>query len=388
MKTIIYLIRHSIPQKNIRFQRFMNEKQINNKVSLTEKGKQLALFKLYNPEYKDVDYIYSSEYLRALQTAEILSNIINKEIIKDQRFNERFRGKGKIENNYEKKQFNDINYKLKKGESQDDVSIRMYNGINDILNKHKSKKIAVFTHSTAITFLLKKWCNIQYLSDHKFNENIFFSGKIDYVQGFKLIFENNNLTDISVVKNNYKVIEVGYILSENIEHYKQILKNKNIENNYNVCTKDVYYSKLSKDDLRQMDEERIKENCIRIRMNKSINKKDKFKILRVQNYEKLLNIFKEDFYSFKQFTKIEKKLMENDFNRVIETYKYDYQYMNGYLQLQDIENIGLIIYYYNPKYIYLDEEKQKQILTQEIKEFGFEFDNLEKIDKLKKLLDK
>ena len=90
--------------------------------SLTEKGKQLALFKLYDPEYKDVDYIYSSEYLRALQTAEILSNIINKEIIKDRRFNERFRGKGKIENNYEKKQFNDINYKLKKGESQDDVS--------------------------------------------------------------------------------------------------------------------------------------------------------------------------------------------------------------------------------------------------------------------------
>ena len=134
--TTIYLIRHSIPEKKkYIFQRFMSELQLNKKIGLSEKRKEKAKFKLFNPEYRNVDCIYSSEYLRAYETAKELSSIINKEIIIDSKFNERLHGNGLIESNYEERQFNDEHFKLRNGESQIEVRKRMFNGVEDIIKK-------------------------------------------------------------------------------------------------------------------------------------------------------------------------------------------------------------------------------------------------------------
>ena len=113
----------------------MSELQLNKKIGLSEKGKEKAKFKLFNPEYRNVDCIYSSEYLRAYETAKELSSIINKEIIIDSRFNERLHGNGLIESNYEERQFNDEHFKLRNGESQIEVRKRMFNGVEDIIKK-------------------------------------------------------------------------------------------------------------------------------------------------------------------------------------------------------------------------------------------------------------
>ena len=105
--------------------------------------------------------------------------------------------------------------------------------VNDILNKHMGKNIVIFTHSTAITFLLKKWCDISYLSSYKYNNKEFFNGKIDYVQAFKLVFENNDLKDISFISNEYNEVEVGYLCDKNVDYYRDLLNKKQIENTFN-----------------------------------------------------------------------------------------------------------------------------------------------------------
>lgn len=387
MITTIYLIRHSIPEKKkYIFQRFMSELQLNKKNGLSEKGKEKAKFKLFNPEYRNVDCIYSSEYLRAFETAKELSNIINKEIIIDSRFNERLHGNGLIESNYEERQFNDEHFKLRNGESQIEVRKRMLSGVEDIIKKHSGNTIAIFTHSTAITFLLKKWCDIKYLQYYKYKDKIILNGTIDYVQAFKLVFEDNILKSISVVNNEYHEVEVGYLCDNNINYYRDLLNKKQIYNYFNTSTKDIYFSKEKISDLKRQSEEEIKNKSIRIRFNKSIKKDSKYEFFRIQNYRNLLDIFEDKKYLTKDYKIIEKQLIENGFNKIIETNKVDYQYMNGYLQLQDVENIGLIVYYYNPKYFFEPVSKQEEILTKELKEIGFVFKKTRQIDRLKELL--
>ena len=42
------------------------------------------------------------------------------------------------------------------------------------------------------------------------------------------------------------------------------------------------------------------------------------------------------------------------------------------IQLQDIENIGLLVYYDNPDYYDLPEKVQRQKLIEELNSYGFE----------------
>lgn len=69
----------------------------------------------------------------------------------------------------------------------------MLEGLNILIHHNKGKKIAIITHATAITFLLKKWCDIKYESYYKFNNQVFFDGKWQYLQTFKLEFDDNNV---------------------------------------------------------------------------------------------------------------------------------------------------------------------------------------------------
>ena len=105
--------------------------------------------------------------------------------------------------NFERKQFLDENYKIGNGESQKEVSNRMYSTIMKILDENKNKRIAIISHATAISYLLKKWCNIQVIDDkfiYSFNNNVLLDGNFDYCETFKLEFDNNNLISIQNIK--------------------------------------------------------------------------------------------------------------------------------------------------------------------------------------------
>ena len=64
-----------------------------------------------------------------------------------------------------------------------------------------NKRIAVFSHATALAFLLMKWCSIEIINGKgnvKYNGNTIFNDNLNYCVTFKLTFDdNNNLIDIT-----------------------------------------------------------------------------------------------------------------------------------------------------------------------------------------------
>ena len=156
--TTIYLIRHSKPMKvnndcNIDKLQIQNEKQ-----SLSIEGEEIAKEKLNNIEFDNLNKIYASNYVRAIQTAKYLSNINDLEINIISDLGERKFGIDSWEQlpeNFERKQFLDENYKIGSGESQKEVRNRMYSTIIKILNENQGKRVAIVSHGTAISYLLK-----------------------------------------------------------------------------------------------------------------------------------------------------------------------------------------------------------------------------------------
>ena len=205
--TTIYLIRHSKPMKvNNTFNSDSLQIQ-NEKSSLSIEGEQIAKDKLNKKEFDGIDIIFSSNYVRTIQTAKYLSEKNNAEINVISDLGERKFGIDswdELPDNFERKQFLDENYKLNNGENQKEVRDRMYSAIMKILYENKNKRIAIVSHGTAISYLLKIWCDIQIVDNklrYSFNDNILLDGYFNYCETFKLKFDNsNNLINIQNIK--------------------------------------------------------------------------------------------------------------------------------------------------------------------------------------------
>jgi len=204
MITTIYLLRHSIPFKEHRGTKNTNETILieNEKTPLSIAGEKLAEEKSLQEEFKNLDIVYSSNYVRAMATAKYFASVNNLKVNIDEVFNERMHGVDNwsdLPQEFELKQFNDENFKVGYGESQKEVQTRMFNGLMKVLNENKGKRIAIISHSTAIAFLLKKWCEVYYDKDYKFNNISFFNGKWEHLQSFKLEFKDNELMSIKII---------------------------------------------------------------------------------------------------------------------------------------------------------------------------------------------
>ena len=205
--TTIYLIRHSKPMKvNNTFNKDNLQLQ-NEKSSLSIEGEQIAKDKLNKKEFDGIDIIFSSNYVRTIQTAKYLSEKNNAEINVISDLSERKFGIDswdELPDNFERKQFLDENYKLNSGENQKEVKDRMYSVIMKILNKYPNKRIAIVSHGTAISYLLKKWCDVNIVDDklrYSFKNEIILDGYFNYCETFKLVFDDENkLIDIKNIK--------------------------------------------------------------------------------------------------------------------------------------------------------------------------------------------
>ena len=205
--TTIYLIRHSKPMKvNNTFNKDNLQLQ-NEKSSLSIEGEQIAKDKLNKKEFDGIDIIFSSNYVRTIQTAKYLSekNSVEINVISD--LGERKFGIDswdELPDNFERKQFLDENYKLNNGENQKEVRDRMYSVIMKILNEYHNKRIALVSHGTAISYLLKKWCDVDIVDDklrYSFKNEIVLDGYLNYCETFKLVFDDENkLIDIKNIK--------------------------------------------------------------------------------------------------------------------------------------------------------------------------------------------
>ena len=188
----IYFMRHSEPLKPININNDDSLQVQNEKWGLTVSGEKLSEKKSQLNELANFDMVISSNYVRAISTAKYFTK---DKILIDENFGERKFGINswdELPKDFGKKQFDDFNYKLPKGESINEVIEREYNSLINILNNYHDKKILIVGHSTALASLLSKWCEIDYTDGYKFNGKQFFDGKWNYCETFKLEFDDNN----------------------------------------------------------------------------------------------------------------------------------------------------------------------------------------------------
>ena len=91
--TTIYLIRHSVKEKNYGIFDNNDSEQIQNeKVVLSVEGEEKARLLAQNAELQDVDEVWASNYVRAIQTAKYIAANNHKEINVSDAFDERHYG--------------------------------------------------------------------------------------------------------------------------------------------------------------------------------------------------------------------------------------------------------------------------------------------------------
>lgn len=188
------------------------------------------------------------------------------------------------------------------------------------------------------------------------------------------------------------VCEVGFKLDKNLEYYHDMLINRGFDNIYNCRTRDIYWSNK---DFDGMSENEIKRSCVRFRYSEgfggSLYDRDSFPKSGFQNYLIFDNLAENSFMCpVEDIDKFEEKFKSYYWKRVFDTEKLDYQYsipkMKSRIQIQDIDGIGLVLYYDNPDYYELSFDLQRRKLIDELNSYGFGFKYSDLgIDKLRTL---
>ncbi len=220
MTTTIYFVRHSIAKK-IKLRKNMSLLECNKNTKLSWKGKHYIHEFSKDIEFENIDYLISSDYKRAVETAYFFTKDKSTlEINPD--FGERVHGVddfSMLPQGYELMQMDNENYKVGYGESKKEVRDRMYRALLTVLEEHRGQRVLIVSHSTAITFLLSKWCDVEYASDYTFNNEKFFNGIWKPCTSFKLTFDDKNrLLDIKEVKQELKVMSFNlrHIIKEEL----------------------------------------------------------------------------------------------------------------------------------------------------------------------------
>lgn len=198
----VYLMRHSEGLKKVEHNVNSDSLQlVNEKNPLSVAGEERAKIVASLDEFKNLDVIISSNYVRAMSTAKYFAN--NNDVILKvvDSFGERKFGINswsELPENFEKRQFEEIDFKLPNGESRREVSERMYGSLVKVLDSCYQDRILIVSHATAITFLLMKLCALVD-GNLMFNNNVVIDK--DFVwqapDGFKLTFDGDTLVDIS-----------------------------------------------------------------------------------------------------------------------------------------------------------------------------------------------
>lgn len=159
--TTLYLIRHSIKEKNYGIVRNSDSAQIKNeKMILSCEGEKQALLLSQNEELQNLDEVWTSN--------NELKNI--------------------------------------DGESGMEVQNRIDSKITDIINQNKDKRIAIVCHNACILFYLLKYCKLENAELNKrltisFNNKVLIKdGNMKAPSIMKLEFDDNKLVGINYIE--------------------------------------------------------------------------------------------------------------------------------------------------------------------------------------------
>ena len=203
--TTIYLIRHSNTFNKHKGISLTSEPLLieNEKVPLSILGEENASKYLSKNEFKNIDTVWSSNYVRSMSTAKYIAHYNNLKVNIDESFNERIHGVESYKDlptSFEELQFNNDDYKIGNGESKKEVALRMKKAIDRLLDEYKDKRIVIVSHATAIMYYLSLYTKITYLGNCYFKDKLYFDGNFNYLETFKLEYNDKELVNITNIK--------------------------------------------------------------------------------------------------------------------------------------------------------------------------------------------
>ena len=202
MEKKVYLIRHS-EQLKIKNEEEKNEQIKNEKIILSVEGEKKAEKLSKISQLQNIEQLWSSNYVRAISTAKYISKENNIEINISSKLNERKLGdletlkkmaKNK-KNSYTTEQLLNRKLKNKDGESCEEVSKRMKEKLQEIV-ENGPENIAIVSHGAAIKFYLSNFCRIDENINFIYNEKIIIKKIINSPDIIELTFSNNSLRNI------------------------------------------------------------------------------------------------------------------------------------------------------------------------------------------------
>lgn len=205
METVVYLVRHSeVTSKNNlkEISRHESDQVSNEKSFLSVSGEKRAEELSKCPELQNIDAIYSSNYVRALETAKYIALENNTIINIDDRLNERKIGTmGDMEwREFHHLQTKDFDFKLSGGESLNQTKKRMVEAMKSILMFETGNRVVVVSHSTALTCLLSAWCELGYNYDGdiilSYDNETIVDGSFEAPMVFKVVFDGMNVLSV------------------------------------------------------------------------------------------------------------------------------------------------------------------------------------------------
>jgi len=144
--TRVYFVRHAQPEHSWEDDRTR---------PLTKEG--LADAEQVKILFTDISihHFYSSPYRRSLDTIRPSATATKKEIITDERLRERQKGQGGNEYGMFEKRWANFDYHEENGESLANTQSRNIAALSDILRRHPNTNLAVGTHGTALSTILR-----------------------------------------------------------------------------------------------------------------------------------------------------------------------------------------------------------------------------------------
>lgn len=208
MATTLYLIRHSEVCSKSFINSIKNDISFQDNIersvlSVVGEARASKLSKLN--ELKNIDAVYSSNYAKAIGTAKYIADENNIILNIDDRLNER--RIGNIENvewnEFNREQMKDFDYKLPEGESINETKQRIVESVKNILMFETDNRVAVVSHSTALTCLLSAWCDVgkNYQGDLilSYKDDTIMDGDWTAPMMYKVVFDGMTVLSLEVI---------------------------------------------------------------------------------------------------------------------------------------------------------------------------------------------
>lgn len=208
METVVYLIRHSevTPKANINNISMHDNSQIENeKMILSVSGEKRAERLSKHKELQNIDAVYSSSYVRCLETAKYIALENNTIVNVDDRLNERKIGQiGDMEfREFSRLQTKDFDFKLAGGESLNQTKKRMVEAMKNILMFEAGNRVVVISHASALTTLLSSWCKKGFNYDDNiilsYEDETIIDGRYTAPMVFKVTFDGMNVLNVQYI---------------------------------------------------------------------------------------------------------------------------------------------------------------------------------------------